>query len=119
VKPSFVICACVIAMVVSSCSKANASGFDPTNPLHCAAQFSTWEIVARKRGEERKALALGARAQWYAVRARSDFDKMTPAQVLDFSNRIAAQPDGGLALAKACWERQDADPEFQKLLRQK
>lgn len=111
--------ACVTSVAASSCGKANASSFDPSNPLHCAAQFSSWEIVARNKGEERKSKALGARAQWFADRARSlPADQLTDRAMNELGNRIAAQPDGGLALGKACWERQDSDPEFQKLLHQ-
>jgi hypothetical protein len=107
-------------MAASGCSKANASDFDPANPLHCAAQFSAWEVVARNQGDDRKSKAMGARAQWYADRARSlPADQLTDQAMNELGNKIAAQPDGGLALAKACWEHQDADPDFQRLLHQK
>jgi len=118
VKSSLVLCAAVIGMCLSACSKASASGFDPTNPLHCAAQFESYSVLARHQGDERKAGAFGARSQWYAERARSlPAEQLTSEAVNDLANRIEAQPDGGLALATECMKRQDADPDYQRLVR--
>jgi len=118
VKQLLFVCVGALGIMLAGCSKANASGFDPANPLHCAAQFTAWQIVARNQGEDRKAKALEARAQWYASRARSlPADQLTPEAMNDLGKRIAAQPDGGVALAKECWTREDADPEFQRFVR--
>ena len=115
-----ILCGALGGASLSACGKANASGFDPSNPLHCAAQFSSYEVIARNQGDERKSKGFGARAQWYADRARSfPADQLTQEALNDLGNKIAAQPDGGLALATECFKRQDADPEFQKLLHRK
>jgi len=119
VKANLVVCACAVSVFASACSKANASSLDPANPLHCAAQFSAWEVAVRKVGDERKAAVMSARAQWYADRARSlPADQLTEGAMMQLGNTVAAQPDGGKAFAKECWDRQDASPEFQAMLHQ-
>jgi hypothetical protein len=35
--------------------------------------------------------------------------------IKEVAEKVAAAPDGGLALATACFERQDADPRFREL----
>jgi hypothetical protein len=113
-----ILCAAIIGATLSACSKANASGFDPSNPLHCAAQFEEYSIIARQQGDERTARGYGARSQWYAERARSlPAEQRTMEALTDLGNRVAAQPDGGAELAKKCWDQQDADPAFQRLVR--
>lgn len=108
-------CTALIALALSACGKASASGFDPANPLHCAAQFEAYALVARRQGQEDKARGFGARSQWYVERARSlPPEQLTPAALDDLGNRIAAQADGGEALATACMKQQDADPDFQR-----
>lgn len=104
---------------MAACSKARASGFDPSNPLHCATQFELYSIIARHQGNQKSASGYGARSQWYADRARAlPENERTPAVIAELGNRIAASPDGGLALATACKNRQDADPGFQRLVQQ-
>jgi hypothetical protein len=114
-----IVWAAVIGVMLSACGKANASDFDPSNPLHCAAQFESYSIIARQQGDETKARGYGARAQWYVDRARSlPAEQLTNDALLVLGNGIAAQPDGGLALATECFKRQDADPDFQRLVQQ-
>ena len=114
-----IFCTGVLAMTLSACGKANASRFDPLNPLHCAAQFELYSIIARHHGDEVKARGFGARSQWYADRARSfPAEQLTIGALTDLGNRIAARPDGGLALATECLKRQDSDPSVQRLVRQ-
>ena len=108
----------LVAPLLSACSAANASGFDPSNPLHCAAQFESYSIIARLQGDTAKAGGYGARSQWYVDRARAlAAEQLTPAALEALGNKIAAQPDGGLALATECLKRQDADPDWQRLVR--
>jgi hypothetical protein len=114
-----ILCVAVIGAALSACSKASASGFDPANPLHCAAQFEAYSIVAKQQGDEDKARGFGARSQWYAERARSlPADQLTMEALTDLGNKIAAQKDGGLALATKCFKRQDADQDFQRQVRE-
>jgi len=117
VKTRLIVCVVMIGATLSACGKANASGFDPSNPLHCATQFETYSIIARQQGDETKARGYGARAQWYVDRARSlPGEQLTKEALLVLGNGIAAQPDGGVALATECFKRQDADPDFQRLV---
>ena len=114
-RTGLILGATIIGITLCACSKANASGFDPSNPLHCAAQFEAYSIVAKRQGDEVKARGFGARSQWYAERARAlPAEQLTQQALLDLGNRIAAQTDGGLALATECFKRQDADPDFQR-----
>jgi hypothetical protein len=120
VKSIPLVCAGAIAAALSGCSEANASGFDAANPLHCAAQFESYAVLARQQGDEQKARGFGARAQWYAKRARSlPAEQLTPAALNELGNQIVAAPDGGLALATECWNRLEADPEYQRFFHQK
>ena len=113
-------CAALVGAALSGCGEANASSFDAANPLHCAAQFESYSILARQQGNEQKARGFGVRAQWYAKRARLlPAEQLTPAALNDLGKRIAAAPDGGLALATECWNRLEANPEYQRFIRQK
>ena len=114
------VCVGMIAAALSGCGEAHASEFDAANPLHCAAQFESYSILARQQGDEQKARGFGARAQWYAKRARSlPAEQLTPAALNELGNRIAAAPDGGLALATECWNRLEADSEYRQYTAQK
>lgn len=105
--------AVALAMMLSACGKASASSFDPANPLHCAAQFESYHILAKRTGDEKSAAHYGFRSQWYAERARSLPKEQLSTEALDeLGKRIASAPDGGLALATECQKRQDADPAF-------
>ena len=106
-----------LAIMLSACSQASASSsFDPSNPLHCAAQFESYHILAERMGDEKSAIHYGFRAQWYVERARSlPTERLSTEALVELSNRIAAAPDGGLALATECKKRQDADPSFPRV----
>ena len=111
-----VLCIAFVGTVLSGCSEANASGFDPSNPLHCAAQFQSYEIIARQLGEA-GAGGFGARSRWYVDRARLLSEKqLTPEALEVLGSKIIAQADGGLALATECMKRQDLDPDWQRLV---
>jgi hypothetical protein len=80
--------------------------------------MESYSIVARHQGKLDLAGGFGARSQWYAERARSlPAEQLTPAALNNLGNKIAAQPDGGAALATECIKRQDADPGFQRAVR--
>jgi hypothetical protein len=106
-----------LALVLSACGEASASSsFDPTNPLHCAAQFESYHILAKQMGDEKSATHYGFRSQWYAKRARSlPKEQRTTEALTELGNSIAAAPDGGLALATECAKRQEADPSFPRV----
>lgn len=117
VKTLIIICIAATGTALSACGKASASVFDPANPLHCAAQFESYSIIARRQGQEGEARGLSVRSQWYAQRARSlSAEQLTRAALNELGNKIVAQPDGGLALATECLKRQDADPDVQRLV---
>jgi hypothetical protein len=119
VKPGYMLGLIVGGLALSACSKANASELDPSNPLHCATQFQVYSSIARQQGDEKGARGYGARSQWYVDRARSlPAEQRTPEALNELGNRVLAAPDGGLALATECKKRQDADPEFQRLVEQ-
>ena len=114
------VCPGLISAALTGCGEASASGLEAANPLHCAAQFESYSPLARQEGDEPKARGFGARAQWYAKRARSlPAEQLTPAALNELGNRIAAAPDGGLELATECMRRQEADPDWQRLIQTK
>lgn len=110
-----ILCIALVGTVLSGCGEANASGFDPSNPLHCAAQFQSYETIARQQGGA-SAGAYGARSQWYVDRAKLSEADLTPEALEVLGNKILAQADGGLALATECMKRQDSDPDWQRLV---
>ena len=114
-----VLCTVLMGTVLTACSKANASGLDASNPLNCAAQFSRYSTIARQQGDVALAGAFGARAEWYVNRARGIApERPTDAALEELGRKIVAQGDGGLALATECMKRQDADPDFQRVVRE-
>lgn len=117
-RAAHLLCIGAATIALSACNRANASEFDPSNPLHCAAQFESYSIVAKQQGNDAKSKGFGARAQWYADRARTmPADQITPEALNKLGDRIAAAPDGGIALATECMKRQNDDPDFQRLTR--
>ena len=116
-RASIILCALAACSAVAGCSEANAEGLNPSNPLHCAAQFESYSIIARQQGDLAKERGFGARSQWYVNRAKSQGLDLTKAALLDVEKRISATSDGGLALASECMKRQDADPNFRDLTR--
>ena len=108
------------ALTLSACGKANASGLDPSNPLHCGAQFQSYSFVAKQQGDELKEKGFALRAAWYGERARSlGGEPLTPQARSELADRILSAPDGGLALATECFKRQEGDPDWQRLIRAK
>ena len=117
-KTCFILFAGVLTL--SACSKANASGLDPSNPLHCGAQFQSYSSVAKQQGDELRTKGFAVRAAWYVERARSlGVEPLTPHARSELADRILSAPDGGLALATACFERQEADNDWQRLIQKK
>lgn len=107
----------LMSAVVASCGEARAEELDASNPLHCALQFESYHILAKQMGKFNEARGYGARAHWYAVRARSLPSKQrTDEAVAKLADQLVAAPDGGLALAVECSKRQDADPDFKQLV---
>jgi len=106
-----------LALALPSCGKASASSsFDPSNPLHCAAQFEAYHILAKQMNDKQSAVHYGFRSQWYVNRARSmPKEQLSKEALKELGDRIAAAPDGGLSLATECKKRQDADPSFLKV----
>lgn len=115
--PVFLIIA--TSVVVAACSEANAAELSAANPLHCAMQFESYHILAKQMNKESEARGYGARAQWYTDRAKAALpaDQLTPTALAELEKKVLGAPDGGLALATECFKRQDADPEFQRLLK--
>jgi hypothetical protein len=108
------------ALTLSACSKANASGLDPSNPLHCGAQFQSYSFIAKQQGDDLKQKGFALRAAWYGEQARSvGAQQLTPNAQSELADRILSAPDGGLALATECFKRQEADPDWQRLIRTK
>ncbi|WP_447727767.1 hypothetical protein [Sphingomonas koreensis] len=108
--------ATAISLASTSCSGADASDLDAANPLHCAAQLEGYAILARQQGNEKLARGFEARSQWFADRVRAlPANERTPDIINAIAEKVAAAPDGGEALATACFKRQDADPEFKQL----
>lgn len=107
-----------MSALVGACSAANASELSPANPLHCAMQFESYHLLAKRMGKESEARHYGARAQWYTVRAKSVLpaDQLSPTALATLEKKVLAAPDGGLALATECFNRQDADPDYQRLV---
>ena len=105
-----------MALLLPACDKAGATSLDPTSPLHCAAQFESYHILAKRMGDKDSAVHYGFRSQWYAERARSLPQEQRSDEALEeLGDRIAAAADGGEALAAACQSRQDADPSFPRV----
>ena len=105
-------------LLLSACGRADASTLDPSNPIHCAIAFQRYSDLAMKTGDERLAKGLGGRAQWYVDRAKSSGQTLPSREDLErLAERFLAAADGGEALGHECLKRQDADPEFQALLR--
>lgn len=113
----FMACAVTAWSTIAGCSQASAAGLDPSNPLHCAAQFESYSILARQQGDVRKDRFFGARSQWYVNRAKARGINLSDAALIDVEKRVMATADGGLGLAKECLKRQDDDPEFPKSAR--
>jgi len=118
-KTCFILCVGVIGLTLSACSKANASELDPSNPLHCGGQFQAYAFIAKQQGDDLKEKGFVLRAAWYGERARSLAAELTPEARIELADRIASAPDGGLALATACLKRQEADPDWQRLIHTK
>lgn len=117
-KTCFILAAGVLTL--SACGKANASGLDPSNPLHCGAQFLSYSYLAKQQGDQLKEKGFALRAAWYGERARSlGVGVLTPKARSELADRILSAPDGGLALATACFKRQEADPDWQRLIHTK
>jgi hypothetical protein len=110
------LCAMAACSAVAGCAEANAKGLDPSNPLHCAAQFESYSIIARQQGDVAQERGFGARSQWYVDQAKSQGIDLKDAALRDVEKRISATSDGGLALATECMKRQDADPTFRELI---
>lgn len=106
-----VLCASIAGAAIIGCSEADAEGLDPSNPLHCAAQFESYSIIAKQQGDLTKARGFSARSQWFVNRAKARGLDLSGAALIDVERRILATSDGGLALATECMKRQDADPD--------
>lgn len=92
---------------------------EATGPLHCAAQMEGYAIIAKMQGNEKLSKGFEARSQWFSQRARAlPPAERTPEIIRAISEKIAAAPDGGEALATACMERQNADADFKRYARQ-
>lgn len=116
-KAKLVFSSAILAVTAAACSQANASGLDPANPIHCAAIFQSYSLIANAQGGEGAGRGWAARSQFYMERARTlPPENLTDAALLDVGNRVAALTDGGLALATECTKRLEADPEFKALM---
>ena len=109
----------VLGVIVVACGKASAAEYDPTNPLHCALQFQSYSILAKTMGQEERSKGFGARSHWYLMEAKKTVapEQLKREALVELGNKIVANPDGGLALASECMKRQDADEDFQRVVR--
>lgn len=103
------------SLAMTGCGEADAKALDPSNPLHCAAQFESYSIIARQQGDVAKERGFEARSQWYVDRAKAQDLELSDAALRDVEKRISATSDGGLALATECMKRQDADTSFKNM----
>ena len=107
--------AIVLALGICGCAKAQASDLDPSNHLHCAAQFQSFASIAKARGEEGRGWDARAKFEVNLAKEIPGAD-LSDAALASLENRILAASDGGLALATECLKRQEADPAFRKLM---
>jgi hypothetical protein len=107
----------LLPVLLSGCSRAEASSLDASNPVHCTIVLTAFEQIAQKMGNDKAARSLGVRASWYGEQSRAlAEDQRSEAALNNAYEKLAAAPQAAEEIGMECQRRQDQHPDWQAQL---